>query len=198
VTSAATAAEAPTPAAPATTAAAPSVVAAPTAAAAPVAAVPAVAVVAANSDDGAATGVDGPLVPAKSPADADSSHPAAPVEVQERPVSALPAVSPKPAPRVRPKPAPVQPAVAVAAAAPAPPAPETPSAPLADGSLTLGITPWGEIIVDGKSHGVSPPLTHLTLAPGVHTVEVRNGSAPPFVSRIELQPGQAVEVQHRF
>jgi len=72
-----------------------------------------------------------------------------------------------------------------------------PPAP-ADGSVTLGITPWGEIVVDGNSHGVSPPLTHLKLAAGVHTIEVRNGTAPPFVSRIDLQPGQAVEVKHRF
>jgi serine/threonine-protein kinase len=86
----------------------------------------------------------------------------------------------------------VRPPIAVAA-------PEAPPArPPADATVALGIAPWGEIIVDGSSHGVSPPLTHLTLAPGPHTIEVRNGAAPPFVSRIDLQPGQAVEVQHRF
>jgi len=86
----------------------------------------------------------------------------------------------------------VRPPIAVAA-------PEVPPArPPADATVALGIAPWGEIIVDGSSHGVSPPLTHLTLAPGPHTIEVRNGAAPPFVSRIDLQPGQAVEVQHRF
>jgi len=62
----------------------------------------------------------------------------------------------------------------------------------------LGIAPWGEIVVDGSSHGVSPPLTHLTLPAGVHTIEVKNGSAPVYVSRIDLQPGQSVEVKHRF
>jgi serine/threonine-protein kinase len=78
------------------------------------------------------------------------------------------------------------------------PAPETAPAPPADATVTLGIAPWGEIVVDGTSHGVSPPLTRLTLAPGSHTIEVRNGAAAPFISRIDLQPGQAVEVQHRF
>ena len=52
--------------------------------------------------------------------------------------------------------------------------------------------------MDGNTHGVSPPLTHLTLAPGIHTIEVRNGVAPPLISRLDLQPGQAVEVKHRF
>jgi serine/threonine-protein kinase len=70
--------------------------------------------------------------------------------------------------------------------------------PPADASVTLAIAPWGEILVDGDSRGVSPPLTHLTLSPGTHTIEVRNGTAAPFLSRLELQPGQAAEVQHRF
>jgi len=109
-------------------------------------------------------------------------------DVPVRPFSALPLPRPvKPKPKAaRSNPAPVE-TVALA----------PPAAPV-DGTVTLGIAPWGEIIVDGSSHGVSPPLTHLALAPGVHTIEVRNGAAPPFVSRIELQPGQAVEVQHRF
>jgi hypothetical protein len=112
-------------------------------------------------------------------------HPVTDVPV--KPFSALPL--PRPAKAAKPKPPAAQPAQA----APAPPA-----EPPVDGTVTLGIAPWGEIIVDGSSHGVSPPLTHLALAPGVHTIEVRNGAAPPYVSRIELQPGQAVEVQHRF
>jgi eukaryotic-like serine/threonine-protein kinase len=69
---------------------------------------------------------------------------------------------------------------------------------LGDGSVSLGITPWGEIVVDGDSHGVSPPLTHLTLPAGIHTIEVRNGAAPPFTSRIDLKPGESVDVKHRF
>jgi hypothetical protein len=110
-------------------------------------------------------------------------------DIQVKPFSALP--PPRPA-KAKPKAAHANPVL------PAAPAPQEPAAPLADGTVTLGIAPWGEIIVDGNSHGVSPPLTHLALAPGVHTIEVRNGAAPPYVSRIDLQPGQAVEVQHRF
>jgi len=105
-----------------------------------------------------------------------------------KPVSALPLPPPKPAKAKAKRP------TVVAQAAP----PIQPVEAPADGSVTLGIAPWGEVIVDGSSHGVSPPLTHLTLAAGAHTIEVRNGAAPPFVSRIDLRPGQSVEVQHRF
>jgi serine/threonine-protein kinase len=113
---------------------------------------------------------------------------AAPVETAPRaPVAAPVMRAPKPRPR------PVRP-VPVAE----PPAPAPVAAPPADGAVVLGITPWGEILVDGASHGVSPPLTHLTLPAGVHTIEVRNGSSPAFVSRIDVQPGQSVEVKHRF
>jgi len=123
-------------------------------------------------------------------ASAEPARAAAHPDIQERAVSVLPAFAAKPA-RVRTKPAPVIATAPVAAPAP-------PPAPAADASVTLGIAPWGEIIVDGDPHGVSPPLTRLTLAPGTHTIEVRNSAAPPYIARLDLQPGQAVEVRHRF
>jgi serine/threonine-protein kinase len=104
------------------------------------------------------------------------------------------AVAPAPALRVtRPRPKAVRPIVT------APPAPPAAAPPVpSDGSITLGITPWGEIVVDGQSRGVSPPLTHLTVPAGAHTIEVRNGTAPPFVARVDVLPGQPVEVKARF
>jgi serine/threonine-protein kinase len=72
-----------------------------------------------------------------------------------------------------------------------------PAAP-ANGTVTLAIAPWGEVVVNGTSQGVSPPLTRLALAPGVHTIEVRNSAAPPYTTRIEIRPGQTVTLQHRF
>lgn len=70
--------------------------------------------------------------------------------------------------------------------------------PVRDGVVHLAVAPWGEVYVDGAARGVSPPLTQLTLPPGPHTVEVRNGSAPPFVVRIELRSGETISLQHRF
>ncbi len=70
--------------------------------------------------------------------------------------------------------------------------------PLRDGTVALAITPWGEVVVDGVTRGVSPPLTQLALSPGPHTVEVRNESSPPFSVRIELRSGETISLQHRF
>jgi len=113
----------------------------------------------------------------------------------DAPATQKPVVAARPAAAVRaarvqnPPRRPPQPVIVAESPAPSPPA---------DAAVLLGITPWGEIIVDGSSHGVSPPLTQLSLAPGAHTIEIRNGSTPPFVSRVDLQPGQTLEIKHRF
>jgi len=70
--------------------------------------------------------------------------------------------------------------------------------PVRDGTVTVAVAPWGEVVVDGSVQGVSPPLTQVTLPPGPHTIEIRNGSFEPFIARIELKPGEKVHLQHRF
>jgi predicted Ser/Thr protein kinase len=76
--------------------------------------------------------------------------------------------------------------------------PPAPAAPPRDGTVMLAVSPWGEVSVDGASRGVSPPLTQLSLSPGVHTIEIRNGSAAPFVARVEVRSGETLGLQHRF
>ena len=71
-------------------------------------------------------------------------------------------------------------------------------APPADGLVTLAITPWGEVLVDGERRGVSPPLTTLRLRPGSYSIEVRNGDAPPLQARIEVKAGETKTLRHRF
>jgi len=68
----------------------------------------------------------------------------------------------------------------------------------APGRLELAIAPWGEVLVDGKSRGISPPLRVLELPPGAHTVEIRNSTFPAHVARVEVKGGESVRVQHRF
>jgi predicted Ser/Thr protein kinase len=72
------------------------------------------------------------------------------------------------------------------------------AAPAGDGTVTVAVVPWGEVVVDGSVQGVSPPLTQLTLAPGTYTIELRNGSFEPFVTRVEVKAGEKVHLQHRF
>jgi len=85
-------------------------------------------------------------------------------------------------------------AAARAAAVPPPPVVLEPG----PGTLKLAIVPWGEVFVDGSSVGVSPPLTRLNLSAGSHSIEVHNGSAPPYSVRLEVEPGKTLSLQHRF
>jgi eukaryotic-like serine/threonine-protein kinase len=70
--------------------------------------------------------------------------------------------------------------------------------PPVDGTVTVAVAPWGEIVVNGTVQGVSPPLTQITLPPGLHTIEIRNGSFEPFVAQVELKSGEKLHLQHRF
>jgi len=74
--------------------------------------------------------------------------------------------------------------------------PQAPSA--ATARLELAVLPWGEVLVDGKSRGVSPPLRELEIAPGPHTVELRNSTFPSHVEKIEVKAGAEVRIRHRF
>jgi len=75
-------------------------------------------------------------------------------------------------------------------------APSTAAA--ASGTVIFRIQPWGEILIDSKPTGVSPPLDQLALAPGTHLVEVRHGDDPPLVVRIDVEVAAPVTVTHRF
>ena len=76
--------------------------------------------------------------------------------------------------------------------------PEKPAAPKGPGRLELAVAPWGEVLVDGKSRGLSPPLRVLEVPPGTHKVEIRNSTFPAHVATVEVKPGEAVRIQHRF
>jgi class 3 adenylate cyclase len=77
-------------------------------------------------------------------------------------------------------------------------APETVAAAQVPGRLELAVAPWGEVLIDGKSRGVSPPLRVLEIPPGAHVIEIRNSTFPAHISRIEVKAGEAVRIQHRF
>ena len=64
--------------------------------------------------------------------------------------------------------------------------------------LALAVTPWGEIVIDGKSRGVSPPLRLLEIPAGSHTIEIRNSTFPSHVEKINLKTGEARRIEHRF
>jgi serine/threonine-protein kinase len=82
----------------------------------------------------------------------------------------------------------------------APPKPATAAAAVAQAKATVSfaISPWGEIFVDDKRVGVSPPLTSLQLDAGEHQVEVRNQAFAPYRDTVSLEPGQSLKIRHKF
>lgn len=74
----------------------------------------------------------------------------------------------------------------------------TPVAPVGQGSLTLAIQPWGEVFVNGKSIGLSPPLKQHKLAAGKYKVEVRNSTFTPHVTTVDVKPREEVTIRHQF
>ena len=86
---------------------------------------------------------------------------------------------------------------ALPAERPAPPEKPAPAAS-GPGRLELAVLPWGEVLIDGKSRGVSPPLRTLEIPPGSHTIELRNSTFPSHVEKIDVKPGEAVRIRYRF
>jgi class 3 adenylate cyclase len=114
-------------------------------------------------------------VPAKAPAKVPAKAP-----VEARPAAKVENKAPKPV---------------VVATAPAAAPIATPSAAA---RLELAVNPWGEIFVDGKSRGLTPPLRTLEISPGSHTIEIRNSTFPVHVEKVVIKPGDAVKIRHRF
>jgi serine/threonine-protein kinase len=64
--------------------------------------------------------------------------------------------------------------------------------------ISLSILPWGEIYLDGKKQGVSPPLMELQVVAGRHTLEIRNTTFPAHKEDIRVKPGANIIIRHSF
>ena len=74
----------------------------------------------------------------------------------------------------------------------------TPVAPLARGLVRIAISPWGEVEVDGKPAGTSPPLTELSLTEGRHQIVIRNADLPPHSTTINVTADQPTTLKYKF
>jgi serine/threonine protein kinase len=99
----------------------------------------------------------------------------APIEEEKPPVVAKHAKKAKPVPL----PAKTEPAVAKT------------------GSVSIAVSPWGEVFVDGQSKGVAPPLSKLSLPVGKHKIEIKNGD-DSYAVNIDVNTEKDVKVGHRF
>ena len=64
--------------------------------------------------------------------------------------------------------------------------------------VTLAISPWGEVYVDGEKRGVSPPLRSVKITPGEHKIEIRNTDFPSRIETINAGPGSRIAIKHKF
>jgi hypothetical protein len=130
--------------------------------------------------------------------------PAAPAAETAAAPPAVQAVQPETPPPATPAaPATVAPVAAAPAAPAAVAKPEAKKAAPAraavpPGSVDLAIVPWGEIYVNGRSRGLSPPVKNLKLAPGRYRIEVRNTTFAPYMAVVQVKTGEEVTVRHVF
>src|SRR5688572_23428929 len=78
------------------------------------------------------------------------------------------------------------------------PAAVDPAKAVIQATVFLNITPWGEVFVNGKSQGVSPPKKFVKLDPGKYKIEVRNTTFPIHAQNLEVKPRDEVTLKHRF
>lgn len=64
--------------------------------------------------------------------------------------------------------------------------------------MNLVVLPWGEVYLDGRKQGVSPPLLELQVAPGKHEIEIRNANFPVFKRTIQAKVGEKIKISHTF
>ncbi|MNC87067.1 PEGA domain protein [compost metagenome] len=98
---------------------------------------------------------------------------------------------------------PKQPAIRHAAAPQEPPPAAKPtrvSQPQPGGTakVIVAVSPQGELYINGKHYGTTPPLTTLDLEPGMHRIEVRNGSRKPYVTYMTVSAGDERRIRHDF
>lgn len=71
--------------------------------------------------------------------------------------------------------------------------------PVADKAVVaVAVAPWGDVYVDGEMQGTASPRFRLTLEPGRHRIEIRNGRYPPHLVDIAVKAGETRTLNHRF
>jgi hypothetical protein len=73
-----------------------------------------------------------------------------------------------------------------------------PHAVVAGTTYKLLIQPWGTIVVDGVERGTTPPLKHITLPPGEHTIRIVNPGFPEHTVTVQSVQGQSGTIELDF
>jgi serine/threonine-protein kinase len=132
--------------------------------------------------------------PDETAAPASTAMPSSPEPTAVLAVAPAPVAAPAPAPVAS---SPLRIAEAVAAKAPEVPA-ASPPPDSGEGRIRLAISPWGEVYVDGKKAGVTPPLPEIHLPTGKHSIEIRNGNFRPYRLSVDVTIDANLRIKHKF
>jgi len=64
--------------------------------------------------------------------------------------------------------------------------------------VNLVIVPWGDVYLDNRRQGASPPLLELQVLAGKHVIEVRNTTFPVFTQIVNVKSGEKIKIRHSF
>lgn len=64
--------------------------------------------------------------------------------------------------------------------------------------VSLAVAPWGEVYVNGRKAGVSPPLDRVEVEPGMVHIEIRNAGAQSYSEVVQLAAGEQTRVKYKF
>lgn len=64
--------------------------------------------------------------------------------------------------------------------------------------VSLVIQPWGEVYLDGRKQGVSPPLLELQVVAGKHVIKIKNTTFPVVTKSVQVKPGETLKIVHKF
>lgn len=65
-------------------------------------------------------------------------------------------------------------------------------------TVTLTVKPWGEVYMDGKLQGISPPLSELQVPAGEHVITIKNTTFTAFKQKVDLKSGEKLTIKHSF
>ena len=119
---------------------------------------------------------------------------------QEQPAVRVAALAPSPAAATNPGDPPLRAAPREASPSPLPvvTVSNPPPVPAPAGRLAFAVSPWGEVYVDGRRRGISPPLREIKLSPGKHVVEIRNTTFQRHSQTVDLDADASVRIKHKF
>jgi hypothetical protein len=65
-------------------------------------------------------------------------------------------------------------------------------------TVFFAVKPWGEVYMDGRKMGVTPPLKRLDVAAGRHLITITNGSLPIYQRQVMAESAAKMTVAHDF